>query len=32
MAKKSEYANGLDGCGLAFDVHEGLKGPPQHPP
>lgn len=25
MAKKSEYASGLDGCGLAFDVREGLK-------
>jgi hypothetical protein len=25
LAKKSEYASGLDGCGLAFDVHEALR-------
>ena len=24
LAKKSTYASGLDSCGLAFDVHEGL--------
>jgi hypothetical protein len=24
LAKKSEYASGLDGCGLAFDVHESV--------
>ena len=27
LAKKSEYANGLDSCGLAFDVHESLRLP-----
>jgi hypothetical protein len=32
MAKKSEYASGLDGCGLAFDVHEGLKAPTRPAP
>lgn len=26
MAKKSEYAGGLDGCGLAVDVHEHVAG------
>jgi hypothetical protein len=24
LAKKSSYASGLDGCGLAFDVHESV--------
>jgi hypothetical protein len=27
LAKKSEYASGLDGCGLAFDVHEIVRAP-----
>ncbi len=26
MAKKSEYATGLDSCGLAIDVHEHVRG------
>jgi len=26
LAKKSEYATGLDGCGLAVDVHEHVAG------
>ena len=26
MAKKSEYATGLDSCGLAVDVHEQVNG------
>ena len=25
LAKKSEYATGLDGCGLAVDVHESVR-------
>ena len=25
LAKKSEYASGLDSCGLAFDVHEAVR-------
>jgi hypothetical protein len=25
LAKKSEYATGLDSCGLAFDVHEAVR-------
>lgn len=30
LAKKSTYATGLDGCGLAFDVHESVqKGEPK---
>jgi hypothetical protein len=24
LAKKSEFASGLDGCGLALDVHESV--------
>lgn len=27
LAKKSEYASGLDSCGLAFDVHEAVGRP-----
>ena len=27
LAKKSEYATGLDSCGLAFDVHEMVRAP-----
>jgi len=25
LAKKSEYASGLDSCGLAFDIHESVR-------
>lgn len=29
LAKKSEYASGLDSCGLAFDLHASLPHPPK---
>lgn len=31
LAKKSEYASGLDSCGLAFDLHEAVKAPKSAP-